>query len=122
MGYFLTALLVDFESSFSLEETPQTPGANLRFIEKHVPLSVSVCANIASYKKAKCYVRMGDEDIHVQNMVAEMLAYTNEINDHIYNLLLQSFQPTFQSLTAKINKDAVCENNSEKHKHPLTKF
>ena len=58
---------------------------------------------------------MGDEDIHVQNMVAVMLAYMNEISDHIYNLLLQSFQLTFQSLTAKIEEEAVCANNPEKN-------
>ena len=94
----------ELESLFSREETPQASGENLRFIEKHDPLSVSLCANIAHYEKAKWYVSTGDEYIHVQIMVAEMLAYMNEISDHIYNLLLQSFQPTFQSLTAKSKK------------------
>ena len=54
-------------------------------------------------------------------MVVEMLAYMNKISDHIYNLLLQSFQLTFQSLTAKIEEDVVRENNPEKDKHALTK-
>ena len=45
-GIFPYSITFDFESSFSQEGTSQLPGANLRFIEKHVPLSVSVCANI----------------------------------------------------------------------------
>ena len=73
------------------------------------------------FEKAKCYARTGEEDTHVQIMVTEMLAYMNEISDHIYNLLLQSFQPTCQSLTAKIEEDVVHENNPEKVKYPLTK-
>ena len=94
-GIFPDSITFDFEYLFPREETPQAPGANLRFSENHVPLSVSICANITPFEKAKCYVRKDDEDTHAQTMVAEMLAYMNEISDHIYNLLLQSFQPTF---------------------------
>ena len=44
----------------------QLSGVNLRFVEKHVPLlSMSTCANIAPYEEAKCFVRMGDEDMHI---------------------------------------------------------
>ena len=50
-------------------------------------------------------------------MVGDILAYVNEISDYVYSLLLQSFQ----SLTAKIDEDAACENNRDGSNHPLTK-
>ena len=100
---------------------PQASRANLRFIEKHVQLSVRVCANITPYEKAKCYVCTGGEYMHVKTMVTEILPYMNEISDHIYNLLLQWFQPTFQSLNAKIEEDIVQENNPAKDNLALPK-
>ena len=45
-GIFPYCITFDFESSFSREEMPQIPGANLRFIEKHIPLSVRVCGTL----------------------------------------------------------------------------
>ena len=45
----------------------------------------------------------------------------NETSDYVYNLLLQSFQTTFQSLTAKIDEDVAHENKTDESKHPLTK-
>ena len=46
----------------------QLPGANLNFIEKHVPLSMSICAYIVPYEEVICFVRTSDEDMHVQSM------------------------------------------------------
>ena len=59
--------------------------------------------------------------MYVQAMVMNMIAYMNEISDYVYNLLLQSFQPTFQSLTAKIDEDIARENKTDGSTHLLTK-
>ena len=96
---------------------PKLSGANVRFIEKHVLLSVNICANNPPYEEAKCFVSTGNENTHVQAMVTNMLAYMNEISDYIYNLLLQSFQ----SLAAKIDEDIARENKTDESNHPLTK-
>ena len=45
----------------------------------------------------------------------------NEISNYVYNLLLQSFQPIFLSLTAKIDEDVARENKTDRSTHPLTK-
>ena len=45
----------------------------------------------------------------------------NEISNYVYNLLLQSFQPIFLSLTAKIDEDVARENKMDGRTHLLTK-
>ena len=120
-GIFPYHITFDFGSSFSRDETPQFPGANLRFIGKHIPLSIGVCVNVAPYEKAKCFVHAGNKYSHVQAMVMNMLAYMNETTDYEYSLLLQSFQLTFQSLMAKIDEDVAHENKTDESTHPLTK-
>ena len=55
-------------------------------------------------------------------MVTDMLIYMNEINDYVYNLLLQSFQLMFKSLMAKTDENVADENKTDGSTHPLIKL
>ena len=68
---------------------------------------ISVCTSLYMSNQTVFFEQVR-EYIHVQTIITDMLQYMEEISDCTYTLLLQAFQPPFQSLTMQIEADVVC--------------
>ena len=82
----------DFECYFKCETEHPRNTAKLTWEAEHIPLSVSVCANVPGYDQPKCFVSTGNTN----DMIREFVEYLVEIS-----------QERFCDIFEQINKRIV---------------
>mgnify|MGYP006375582401 FL=1 len=84
----------DFEVFFDHSNLPQQKTNDTEYTARHVPLSVSVASNVPRFDQARCFVSDGDS----QKLIDDMVDYLEEISNHAYLLLTETFQPLYDAL------------------------
>ena len=86
----------------------------LRFIQHHVPLSVSVCSNVPGYTEAHCMITTGSSE----GLIDDLLSYLRAIQRASAIILADRWQAVFRQIDAKIT--ALQETDkADNPKHPL---
>ena len=111
----------DFECFFDTSELP-LDSAQVTWMAKHEPLSVSVCSNIPGYMTLMCIVTNGN----AKKLVGNMHRYLEEITDAAYVEMFDKFSLVLGQLQANIadaliSKSVMVDVNDEQ-KHPLEKL
>ena len=88
----------DFEAYFCQENLPEN-GPKLILEVRHIPLSVSIAANVPDFEGGICFVTNGRE----AELILKMLDYLKKISDTAYQLMKNKFEYVFKSLGTSQN-------------------
>ena len=104
LKYFPYRATFDFECYFKKEDQHPRNTAKLTWEAEHVPLSVSVCANVPGYDQPKCFVSSGS----AKEMIKQFIEYLVEISQESYALLLDRFSDVFDQIKQRMVNSEVC--------------
>ena len=116
LRYYPYRATFDFECYFTGDNVP-TDTDHVRWVARHVPLSVSVASNVPGYEPAQCYITDGDSD----KLVADMIDHLTAISDAAYESLLPSYEYVLDELKAR-NKAWDEEEEEESETNPYEKL
>ena len=89
----------DFECFFDGEALPASSD-RVKWIARHVPLSVSVASNVPGHEPPRCYVTDGDSD----KLVGTMMRGLSAISDTAFDMLIPSYDNVLNEL--EVGKEA----------------
>ena len=93
LRYYPYHATYDFECYF--DSTGLPPNSDkVKWIARHVPLSVSVASNVPGHKDARCYVTDGDSETLVTAMMTDMETTT----DAAFDILKPRYKQVFDQL------------------------
>ena len=96
--YFPYRACFDFEAYLEPLETDDSTTSKTVWIDRHIPMSVSVNANVPGYQHPRCFVSDGDP----YALMATFIEYLNEISAASYQRMLLKFESVLAVLDARI--------------------
>ncbi|KAK3736484.1 hypothetical protein QZH41_017403, partial [Actinostola sp. cb2023] len=99
LRYFKYFATFDFESMLDKSDLPENT-TKLTWVNKHVPLSFSVCSNVPGSKEPKCFITNGNSHAFIKQFVD----YLVQVSRESYRLLLNDFEGIFASIDEQIGE------------------
>ena len=124
LRYYPYRATFDFECWFDTEHLPSN--SEVRWIARHVPLSVSVASNVPGHERVTCLVTNGDSNKLMIDMMAILISMSNAAYDYIKD----SYENVMDQLAKKLTQwdeqeettRAANDKKSRRTKNPYKKL
>ena len=98
LRYYPYRATFDFECWFDTEHLPSD--SEVRWIARHVPLSVSVASNVPGHERVTCLVTNGDSN----KLMIDMMAILMTMSNAAYDCLKDSYENVMDQLVIKLTQ------------------
>jgi G:T-mismatch repair DNA endonuclease (very short patch repair protein) len=98
----------DFEAI--LEKTNMKSSDKLKWVQKHIPISVSICSNVPNFTEPYTIVEQNQEKLLVQ-----MIDYLSAIQTYSFQLLLEKWNPIFEEIDNLKDKWGISDTGEIKN-------
>ena len=112
----------DFEALLSPVNEKDQPTAQLRWMRRHEPISVSVASNVDGYETAKCFVNPDSK-----LLIKEMMKYMASIADRVrinaeskWSSAISDVEDLIEKYEAMLEKESNRKKRKTKTKNPKT--
>ena len=109
----------DFECWFDTEQLP-SDSDHVHWVERHVPLSVSVASNVPGHEQVYCLVTDGDTD----KLVSTMMNILQSMSDAAYDKIKDSYEDVLEQLAEALTnwdeREEAARSATDKESRPAT--
>ena len=99
LQYYPYRATFDFECWFDTEHLP-ADSAQVHWVARHVPLSVSVASNVPGHEQVTCIVTDGD----VNKLVSTMMTVLQAMSEAAYDKIKDSYDHVLEQLAEEMSK------------------
>ena len=99
LQYYPYRATFDFECWFDTEHLP-ADSAQVHWVARHVPLSVSVASNVPGHEQVTCIVTDGD----VNKLVSTMMTVLQAMSEAAYDKIKDSYDHVLEQLAGEVTK------------------
>ena len=99
LQYYPYRATFDFECWFDTEHLP-ADSAQVHWVARHVPLSVSVASNVPGHEQVTCIVTDGD----VNKLVSTMMIVLQAMSEAAYDKIKDSYDHVLEQLAEEVSK------------------
>ena len=99
LQYYPYRATFDFECWFDTEHLP-ADSAQVHWVARHVPLSVSVASNVPGHEQVTCIVTDGD----VNKLVSTMMTVLQAMSEAAYDTIKDSYDHVLEQLAEEVTK------------------
>ena len=99
LQYYPYRATFDFECWFDTEHLP-ADSAQVHWVARHVPLSVSVASNVPGHEQVTCIVTDGD----VNKLVSTMMTVLQAMSEAAYDKIKDSYDHVLEQLAEEVTK------------------
>ena len=124
LQYYPYRATFDFECWFDTEHLP-SDSAQVHWVARHVPLSVSVASNVPGHEQVTCIVTDGDTN----KLVSTMMTILQSMSEAAYDKIKDSYDHVLEQLAEELTKwdareeaarEAAAREANEKKARPAT--
>ena len=124
LQYYPYRATFDFECWFDTEHLP-SDSAQVHWVARHVPLSVSVASNVPGHEQVTCIVTDGDTN----KLVSTMMTILQSMSEAAYDKIKDSYDHVLDQLAEELTKwdareaaarEAAAREATEKKARPAT--